>query len=454
MRVLLVNPHQRELVARRGKIYNRVWTPLSAANCAALLERDGHEAVIVDANALGLGPAEVARMAAGFDKIFVTSSELDRWQCPVIDIQPFIDTVQALRGVGGDLYVTGAHGTVRPQEILELTGALALVRGEPEMTVLEICSGGDPAAIPGLSLRVGGQFVSTPSREPFDLAQLPLPAFHLLPMDRYHYEVMGSRFTLLEGSRGCASRCSFCLRKMYGGCVRTKSAGQLIGEIDAVVKRFGVRNVYFMDLEFTFNRALVVEVCEHLIAARYDLTWTCQTRFDLVDERLLRLMRRAGCDLIHFGVEAADDIALGALGKGVTVEQIRAGMRLVKQAKIRTACFFLMGYFGATAPDMERIVRFARELNPTYALFHIAVPYPGTRFHAEVMRSGGAFSDDGLFPEAYVGAMSLQQIKAAARRAHLGYYLRPRYLLSLASGASLRRWRQQARLFAGMVANR
>jgi anaerobic magnesium-protoporphyrin IX monomethyl ester cyclase len=451
MKILFIIPLQVHIVNRRGKIYNRVWTPLSEANCAALLEQEGHEVVIVDANAERLSAAEVARRASGFDKIFITSSTLDRWQCPVIDLGPFLSYVKSVREVSDEVYLTGAHGTVRPEEMLTLTGAKAVIRGEPELTVLELCTDNDFSKVKGISYKSNGDFIHNEHQNPLDLEKLPVPAFHLLPMKEYFYEVLGGNFVVLEGSRGCASRCSFCLRNMYGNKLRVKSPRQLITELETAINKFGVRNAYFMDLEFTFNKSLVEEICDYLIGKKYDFKWTCQTRFDLIDEALLDKMKRAGCDLIHFGVEAAGDKALKALGKGITVERIKAGMKLMKKLNMRSACFFLIGAFGSTEEDIREIIKFAKMLNPPYALFHIAIPYPGTKFHKDVLESGGLFSDANLFPEAYVGKMPLEKIKRLTRNAYIKYYLRPRYILSIINRGQIKYLYQQAKLFYGFI---
>jgi anaerobic magnesium-protoporphyrin IX monomethyl ester cyclase len=270
MKILIVNPLQVQIVNSKGKIYNRVWPPLSEANCAALLEKEGHEVVIVDANAERLNASDVARRAAGFDKIFITSSSIDRWQCPVIDLHPFLSYVKAVREVNDEVYITGVHGTVRPEEILTLTGAKAVIRGEPELTVLELCRNSDLSRVRGISYKENGKFINNEPQDLLDLEKLPLPAFHLLPMEKYFYEVLGENFVLLEGSRGCASNCSFCLLDMYGKKLRVKSSRQLINEIEIAINKFHVKNAYFFDLEFTINRSLVEEVCDHLIRKRYD----------------------------------------------------------------------------------------------------------------------------------------------------------------------------------------
>ncbi|MEZ5397085.1 MAG: hypothetical protein R2724_30505 [Bryobacterales bacterium] len=99
MKVLLVNPNQESLVQKKGRIYARRWTPLDLATTAAALERAGVEAHVLDANALGLDADETARRATGYDKVFVTSTSLDRWQCPHLDLGPFLRTAEALRAV-------------------------------------------------------------------------------------------------------------------------------------------------------------------------------------------------------------------------------------------------------------------------------------------------------------------------------------------------------------------
>lgn len=344
MKVALVNPGQTTVVSRRGRIYNRVWPPLDLATTAGGLLSDGVDVSIVDANAENLTPAEVADRVRGADMVFVTSSSLDRWQCPVLDLRPFLETVAALRAQAPQLIVLGSHGTVRPAEVLELTQANAVVRGEPEATVRAIVQQGRADDVPGVTCRdADGRIVHHADPPPMPLGQLPAPAWHLLPMDRYHYEVLGGNFTLFEMSRGCASSCTFCLLKTYGEGVRRKPLDALLREIHTAVTEHGVRTAYFIDLEFTVLRKQVLELCAALEAAKYPLTWCCQTRLDLVDDELLAAMGRAGCRLIHVGVEAGSDRVLASTNKDLTLAQVREGLAKIHAAGIDTACFFPAG---------------------------------------------------------------------------------------------------------------
>ena len=131
MKVLLVNPFQVNLVNKKGRIYNRTWPPLELTNCGAILEEADINVTIPDANAEQIVPREVARHAIGYDKVFITSSSLERWQCPFLDINPFLENVKVLKGVVPEVYIAGSHGTVKPLEMLNASGASAVIRGEP-----------------------------------------------------------------------------------------------------------------------------------------------------------------------------------------------------------------------------------------------------------------------------------------------------------------------------------
>ncbi|MBN8730086.1 MAG: radical SAM protein [Acidobacteria bacterium] len=452
MKVLLVNPFQVEYVHKKGRIYNRTWTPLDLAYCSAMLERHGIQADILDANAEQIGPDGVAQRSRDYDKVFLTSTSLDRWQCPHLDLNPFFKTVAAVRAVAPEVYVLGSHGTVKPAEMLEETKADAIVRGEPEYTVEELCAGKPMAQIRGITWRNNGEVMHNPDQLPVKMDELPLPAFEKLPMTHYNYEVLGDHFTLFEMTRGCASKCTFCLLKTYGTGVRKKSVETLAREVEHAITHYGIKTAYFIDLEFTVLRKQVVEFCEWLIRKRFDFTWCCQTRLDLVDDELLGLMKRAGCRLIHAGVEAGSDEILAITDKRITMKQIEQGMKLVHSHGIETACFFMMGFPESGHDEMDRIVRFAKRLNPTYALFHIAAPYPGTKLHEQVKNDPNLrFSDGSLFPEAIEGRFTLPELKAMTRSAYLGYYLRPSYVAARLAKGQFRPLLSQFQLFLNFI---
>lgn len=398
--------------------------PLSLAVTAALLEGDGHDVQVVDANALGLDDATLRDRLKGSDKVFVTSSTLDKWVCPNLGLSPFVQAVSVAGQVAPQVYGMGVHGTVRPGEVLRLAGLDAVVCGEPELTVKELCNEEDLGSIAGLAYLTDDEVVVTPVRAPADINAFPLPALHLLPLEAYRYEILGNRLVLLEGSRGCPYSCTFCLKVMYGRGYRRKEPDRLLRELDVALGSFGARSIYFMDIEFTLNRSLVEEVCHFLMQRRRRIVWCCQTRVDRVDPDLLQMMRASGCTLIHFGLESGSPRLLQRIGKGLDVEAMERAVRWTRNAHIRSACFFLLGLPGEEPEDVDMTLALARRLDPDYVSFHLAIPYPGTALYDEVRDS---LDDAALFPES-TGSLPVAELRSLQRRALLSHYLRPSYL--------------------------
>lgn len=450
MRVLLLKPCWNYPIDPGDSTYNRNWPPLSLLNIAAMLRQNGIDVAVIDAGAERLTIDEVAQRARDFDQIFITSASLDRWQCPNLNLEPFIKTVFHLKRVCDTVYLMGTHGSVRPREVLEKTGVRAIIRNEPEQTVVDICSGKALESINGLSFYQDGEFIETPDAELLDLTTLPMPAYDLIDISNYQYEVLGERFALLEASRGCPFSCMFCVKNMYGHGFRKKSIPQFIAEIDTIIDEVKADTAYFIDLEFTVNRKLAEAVSHHLIQRGSPLTWCVQTRADSVDQSLLKLMRKAGCRIVHFGVETGSEKIRTTLNKGITFKQIEEGLRAARSVGMQTVCFFMFGLPGETVEDMRETIRFSRKLNPTYASFHIALPYPGTEFHS-LVESDLAGE---LFPKAYTGIVPYDDLEKIAMKAFRSFYLRPRYIAGRLKERDFSTFYRQAKFFLSYLKHR
>jgi len=427
--LLLINP---DLGAgqRAAKRYRRAWPPLDLLTMAALLRREGHAVRLIDARAARTSAASIRRAAAEADLVLLQTSPLDRWQCPDLDLGglwPLVRSPPLDR-----LILAGAHGTLKPDFMLRESGARALIRGEPEMAFLSLAqAGGRPEGLAGFSYADGGAVVHEPEAGGAPLDDLPIPAYDLIDLSRYRYELLGPRLALLETSRGCPFSCRFCLKAMYGPVLRIKSLDRVLAEVEEVVDRQGAESVYFMDLEFTLGRERTLALCRGLEGRERPFRWCCQTRADAVDEELLIKMKAAGCALIHFGVETGSERLLEAMEKKITLKQVQTAMDLCLRLGLKTACFFLFGLPGETEADRRATKALARRLNPTYASFHVAAPYPGTAI-AEGLGPGEPF------PPCVGGAEALPRLGRAVRRAFLSFYLRPAYLRARLAEGSLR----------------
>jgi len=446
--ILLINPGWGGKISRKGQRFNRAWPPLSLLICASLLEKAGLRVKIVDGRVDPKWREKIARLARGSNWIGLTSSPLDRWQCPNLEVDTFIELARSLPSE--KLLIMGAHGSLFPGAMLRQTGARAVIMGEPEETLLSLVTRNDWSAIPGLAFREGGKTSFTGAPAPAKLKEFPVPAFHLIDPSRYYYELMGRPFFLFESSRGCPYACNFCLKAMYGKGVRMKPTGQVMTEIERATSIAGPCYGYFIDLEFTTNRDHAMEICRGLISRNYPFYWCCQTRADAVDAELLKDMKRAGCRLIHFGVESGSQRVLDSTNKKITLDALRRGIRLTKEAGIETACFFMFGFPGEQASEMEETLAFAKELNPTYASFHAVTPYPGTRIGQVAKPLQNGPDSEMSFPP-YCPDHDPLFLDTMVRRAYLSYYLRLPYILSRLKQGSPKSLIHQIRLFLGFT---
>lgn len=424
-KILLINPGWGKRISRKGRRFNRPWLPLSLMISASFLEKAGFAVCIIDGRIERGWHEKLRRLAPESDWIGLTSSPLDRWQCPNLEIGYFVDLARSLPS--DKLLIMGAHGTIFPRAMLNQTRARAVIAGEPEERLLALVTQEDWSSIPGIVFGKDGKTYQTGRALPTNFSNLPAPAFHLIDPSRYAYELLGRPFALFETSRGCPYGCTFCLKSMYDPGVRYKPIERLMKEIEQAVTISGFRYGYFIDLEFTTNREHTIEICDQLIARDYPFLWCCQARADGVDAALLKRMKRARCRLMHYGVESGSSRILKDTKKRIDRRTIQEGIRLTHEAGIETACFFMLGFPGETHSEMEETIRFARKLNPTYASFHAVTPYPGTAIGPLASSSPDASDRDMSFP-AYCEDHSPVLLNKMIRKAYLSYYMRPAYI--------------------------
>jgi len=418
MKILLIRPSFDFPVAEGERFtHNRAWTPLSLALCAALLRREGNEVGLLDAHRARLPVPETAAAAAGADLVLVTSSPIDRWECPNLDLSPVAALVRSLRAAGLPTALCGVHGTVLPEEVMELTGADILIRGEPESALGALRAGGPET--PGVIFRGRGPTGPEKTRPPVDLAALPFPAYDLLPLRGYRHLFLGGPAVVLEGSRGCPAACAVCLKAMYGPLYRAKPGEMIFAEVQRASRDLGARAVIFIDLDFCLNRPGVEEFCRRLLKAKLRLDWCCTAHPGSTDRELLKLMGKAGCRLIHYGFESASPRVLELLGRRASSRKPKPVLEETRAAGIASLGFFMFGAFDETGPEREATLRMALELPLDLASFHICQPLPGTTAGAALTRERSE-----LFPAVFPGQdrAGLERFTAAAWRR---FYFRP-----------------------------
>jgi anaerobic magnesium-protoporphyrin IX monomethyl ester cyclase len=438
MKFLLLNPPPKDTklitdasVSREVGIssFEYVYPPLGLMYVAALLERNGHSCRIIDGNVEDAGFGSLDRM------IKRTRPDVLAVQMPPSLMDSYSAVLRRLKE-GNRLLIAymGPFPTMNAGRCLEY-GADFVVRGEPELTLLELGEalerGGDAGKIRGISYKEGKP-VHNPDRELIgDLDGLPYPARHLIDNGRYFIPFANEPFTTIITSRGCPHQCIFCPTRIYfGNTLRLRSIGNVIGEIRECVERYGLRHICFWDDTFNVDMNRAKRLCRAIIRERLRIRWFCLSRVDKVDEELVRLMRLAGCYNIQYGVESASQRVLDNIKKGITVEQIEKAFAMTKKRGISTTGFFMFGNLGETPETMMQTIRFARKLNPDYARFCLATPFPGTEFH-EIIR--GKFKQEwersDILHSMDMEHASSRQMDAALDYAYRSFYLRPGFIL-------------------------
>jgi radical SAM superfamily enzyme YgiQ (UPF0313 family) len=344
---------------------------------------------------------------------------------------------------GTTVILGGVHATLFPGEVVREAVIDIAVHGEGEQTAVEllgaVARSAPLDAIAGIAFRDGHEPRVNGKRPPIpNLDDLPLPAYDLLPMDRYAtpYSSTGA-VTSMVTSRGCPYPCTFCdASVVHGKKYRAHSAERVVAEIRHLAHEFGVREVLFKDSEFTLDRRRVEGFCDLMIQGGPRVTWSCSTRVSGVDAPLLRRMAAAGCRVIQFGVESADPAVLEALKKGITLGQVREAFRSTRAAGIETVANLMVGSPGETWDSIEATRRLIREIRPDHLNVQAFVPYPGTALHRTLK-----------------GQSPVEAEEALRRRRTLlrSFYLRPGRILGRVLTLNPQHWHQNAAAAAEML---
>lgn len=290
-----------------------------------------------------------------------------------------------------------------------------------------------------------------------DLDTIPPPAYHLMPIEKY-YPAVGSVKRLpamiLFATRGCPGRCTFCYRTFHG-VVRKRSARNIIDEIKVLQKNYGIREVSFYDDTFTLFKNVVREFCQIIKNEKIDLTWSCFTRVDHIDGELLRLMKDAGCHLILFGVESADEEVLKNINKRISLDKVREAVVLAREVGIETRASFMFGNQGETEETIKKTIDFAIKLDPDEAQFNITTPYPGTEMFMWAKMNGYIKSfnwDDYSMSNVVLElpGLSKEKLEHYYKLAHLKFYFRPKVILRRLF--RIKNWIQLKQEFKGLSA--
>jgi len=358
---------------------------------------------VVDCQAMALDWRGLERRIESFNPDVVASSGFATCNAYVT-----VRALEAAKKIRPDVLTLtgGQHFTVTAHESLEVYPEIdVIVRGEGEQTLVELVRAVDEgrgkpelSKIEGISFRRGRMIRHNPSRPLMEnMDSLPFPGYHFVEeyVDRYHFTMMTgrkARYGMIEASRGCPHRCTFCSQwKHWQGVWRHKSVKRVAEEVEFLYANYGSRLIWLTDDNFGLGKRME-ELCDQLIERGFsdDLTIFMQARCDDIvkNENLLPKMCKAGINWLLLGVESHSKSTLDGFRKGTDPEDSKTAVRLLKKNGVFTHATCIVGERDDSARKIQDLREFVNFLDPGIAIFMVLTPFPGTDLFEEAKRSG------------------------------------------------------------------
>jgi anaerobic magnesium-protoporphyrin IX monomethyl ester cyclase len=312
--------------------------------------------------------------------------------------------------------VMGTHSSALPERTRHEEPYTYVCQGEGPLTVLRLVeelrrSRLEPKLenVPGLTYKQAGQITTTlPAAKLKDLdKELPAQAWELLDMSLYRahnwhcFDHIDQRqpYASLQTSLGCPYRCTFCcINAPFGGAgIRFWSPENIIGQIDTLVNKYGVKNIKIPDELFVLNRPHVTGICEKIIERGYDLNIWCYARVDTIQDDFLEIMRRAGIRWLGVGIESANKEVRQDVQKGRFEDvDIKAVVNRVRSQGFYVAANYIFGLPEDDYASMQQTLDMAIDLNTEWANFYSAMAYPGSQLYKMAVDGQWALPDSWL----------------------------------------------------------
>lgn len=438
--------------------------PVWAGLIATFMRTRGYAVQVLDANALGLSPAEVAahiRDAAPVLVAIVVYGHHPSASTQVMPAAGDICTAIAADDPGRATILVGGHVAALPEQTLREEAVTFVAGGEGLQTLpalVDALRSVEPRLdrVPGLYYRDGDAIHHTAAASlvmNLDEA-MPGVAWDLLPMDRYRahnwhtFGLPGGRspYAATYTTLGCPYHCTFCCIQApfrdgeqqlgMGHSYRRWSVDVVLREIDLLVTRYGVRHLKFADEMFVLNPNHVRQLCTALTARGYDLNIWAYARVDTVRNDMVAVMRDAGIRWLVVGIESADAEVRADVDKAYDQPLITRTLDTLSAGGIHVLGNYIFGLPEDDHASTQSTLDLAQQLNTPFANFYCAMAYPGSPLYARAQHEGWAlprswagYAQLGVethpLPTRHLGAADVLRFRDAAFHT---YFSSPTYL--------------------------
>jgi anaerobic magnesium-protoporphyrin IX monomethyl ester cyclase len=381
--------------------------PIGLVHVAPMAESRGHHVELLD---LALEPDPEPVLSR---KLKERSWALAGFSCMTAEFEGSEKTARRIKEFDPAIRIVfgGQHPSIVAGELIGQSYCDFVVIGEGEETFahfLEVWErNGDFSEVSGLAYKQPNGAPCVNALRPLidDVNALPLPAYHLLDMDRYaeadynRYPPKYRRAVQIFTSRGCPWHCTYC-HDLFGKKFRPRSPENVVGEIRHLYDRYRIQEFMIEDDIFNFDMERAKRICDLLAEERLQigLQFGNGIRLERLDQELIQKLAAAGTHHVAIAIESASPRIQRLTRKNLKLHMVDEVVRWMKQSGIHCLGFFMIGFPTETVEEMKMTIRFACRTDLDEALFNIVVPYAGTQLREQVTRFGlhdaGADVDD------------------------------------------------------------
>src|SRR5437867_630059 len=380
--------------------------PIGLTLLGAVAEEKGHNVHILD---LGIERDPGPRLRRALED---GSYDVAGISCMSVEFLGGVQTAEIVRGVAPKTHIVfgGQHPTIMPEQVMRKECIDSICIGEGEDVWADFlerrASGEDFEGVQGLWFRRNGQVVrNLPRNDYVDVDKVPMPAYHLLDVERY-FDLDFVRFPTVDRkaiqiftSRGCPYRCIYC-HDLFGKRFRGRKPELVWQEIKWLYDAYGIREFMIEDDIFNMDLARAKSICDLVIASGLKLGFQFGNgvRLERFDEELMRKLALAGTHHMAIAIESANDRIQKLIKKHLKLERFNEVLGWAHRYGIETLGFFMLGFPGETVEEINQTIRFACDSYFDEALFSIATPYAGTELN-DLVRATGSYEGNDMHEE-------------------------------------------------------
>lgn len=445
MKILLLNPPAfNEITTQVSRFVSgesSMQPPLGLMYIAALLISKGFDDVkIIDSQAEKLSYDEIG------ERVLKEKPDMVGMTAMTFTMTDVMLSARTIKKVSPKtkIIIGGPHTDIYPVETINLPEIDFVIRKEGEYPFLhlaQLLAEGKTADLSEVENLVwkddyGKVRMNKLNMDVNDYSQMPLPARHLIPIDKY-FSVMteNNPITTMISAKGCPYKCIFCYKHIDK--LSYRSPESIADEIEHI-KGLGIREIFFVDDTFYVNSNMAMKICDEIIKRKLGMPWGARARVNNISDEMLEKFKKAGCRRLHIGVESGNDRILQNLNKKITVEMAKKAFALCRKHKIDTLAYFIIGNPGEGRKEIEDTIKLARELKPSFAQFSRMTPFPATKLY-EMAIERRIISHDywkeyatnpyvPIQPQFWTEYFSHEQLAALADYATYKFYFSPNYL--------------------------